>query len=329
MRRQLFRCGDSHCSAAVVDCGAATAVSVHVCWNLVFQSSSFIAGKKEIYPSKKKGQPPEEVYLGMSCKNVRKLGGYTLSGDNPKMFTDKSEFMAMDREFPNEDYPEGADMDTVPVPAPSTSSGETSSAVQQAKDQTKSMLVKMHTELVKMATKAGITDLCALDKEDRVENVLLGVTSKDLRCKFCDKSLSTVTHLKNHIRGMHLHKTAHFCKKCNRYFSEATTLRRHEAKHDEAAPKFRCGTCQKEFASQSKLDDHSDVHRQGKPYTCQHCSSKSFRRVRALKAHEAVCDNNPSKLPRVKCRLCPKDFKERRLMKRHFKAAHPGEDPDL
>ena len=75
------------------------------------------------------------------------------------MFTDKSEFMAMDREFPNEDYPEGADMDTVPVPAPSTSSGETSSAVQQAKDQTKSMLVKMHTELVKMATKAGITDL--------------------------------------------------------------------------------------------------------------------------------------------------------------------------
>ena len=53
--------------------------------------------------------------------------------------------------------------------------GEGSSAeVQQMKEQSKNMLIKMHTELVKMATKSGISDLCALDKGERVENVLAG-----------------------------------------------------------------------------------------------------------------------------------------------------------
>ena len=287
-------------------------------------------GKKEVYPPKKKGQAPREVYLGMTCKNVQRLDGYRLSQDSPSMFTDKSEFLVMDREFPDEEYPEGADGTTTPAPVPGTSAGEGSSAeVQQVKEQTKNMLVKMHTELVKMATKSGITDLCALDKEERVENVLQGITSQNLKCKFCSKTLSSVTHLKNHIRGLHLHKTAHFCGKFNRYFSEATTLRRHEAKHDEASPKFKRGMCPKEFTSQSKLDDHSVVHTKAKVFRCQFCQGKDFKRVRALKAHEDVCNQNPNKKPRVKCRLCPKDFKERRLMKRHFKVVHPGEDPDL
>ena len=129
------------------------------------------------------------------------------------------EFLVMDKEFPDEEYPEGAHGTTTPAPVNGTSTGEGSSAeVQQVKEQTKNMLVKMHTELVKMATKSGITDLCALDKEERVENVLQGITSQNLKCKFCSKTLSSVTHLKNHIRGLHLHKTAHFCGKCNRYF---------------------------------------------------------------------------------------------------------------
>ena len=153
-----------------------------------------------MYPAKKKGAAPREVYLGMTCKNVKRLGGYTLSQDDPTMFTDKSEFLVMDRDFPNDDYPEGADADTVPVPAPSTST-DTGSEVQQVKEQTKDILVKMHTQLVKIATQSGIKDLCALDKEDRVENILLGVSSKDLKCKFCSKVLSSVTHLKNQIRG--------------------------------------------------------------------------------------------------------------------------------
>ena len=290
-------------------------------------------GRRQVYPSKKKGGAPREVYLGMTCKNVKKLGGYRLSQDDPSMFTDKPEFLVMDREFPNEEYPAGADADTQEVPQPGPSKeGEPSTStaeLKQAREQTKSMLVKMHTELVKMATKGGIKNLCALDKEDRAENVISGITNKDLRCKFCNKVLSTVTHLKNHIRSLHLHKTAHHCAQCNRFFSEASTLNRHMVKHDQSAKKFVCGQCQKEFPTQYKLDDHSTVHTTGSMYRCQYCKEKTYRRLRAVRYHEETCASNPNKLGRVKCRLCPKDFKERRLMKKHFKSAHPGEDPEL
>ena len=316
------------CSGSLLQCGDSCFV---IYMYMYFSISTLSLFRQERgVPTKKKGQPPREVYLGMTCKNVQKLGGYRLSQDSPSMFTDKPDFLVMDREFPDEEYPEGADGITTPAPVPGTSTGEGSSAeVQQVKEQTKNMLVRMHTELVKMATKSGISDLCALDKGERVENVLQGITSQNLKCKFCSKTLSSVTHLKNHIRGQHLHKTAHFCGRCNRYFSEATTLRRHEAKHDAASPKFKCGRCPKEFTSQSKLDDHFVVHIEAKVFRCQFCQEKDFKRVRALKAHEDICDQNPNKKPRVKCRLCEKDFKERRLMKRHFKVAHPGEDPDL
>ena len=43
----------------------------------------------------------------------------------------------------------------------------------------------------------------------------------------------------------------------------------------------------------------------------------------------AICDLNPAKLGKVKCRLCPKVFRERKFMLRHFRPAHPGEDPDI
>ena len=94
-------------------------------------------------------------------------------------------------------------------------------------------------------------------------------------------------------------------------------------------PSSSVGGAPKSSPPQSKLDDHMVVHIEAKMFRCQFCQEKDFKRVRALKAHEDLCDQNPNKKPRVKCRLCPKDFKERRLMKRHFKVAHPGEDPDL
>ena len=122
-----------------------------------------------------------------------------------------------------------------------------------------------------MAQKMGIPDLCASDKEARVENILEGITKMDLTCKFCQKKLSSVTHLKTHIKGMHLHKTPHKCDLCNKYFSEATTLRRHLPVYDITVQKFKCSVkvkdkdgkeveCGKEFISQNKLVDQQVVH---------------------------------------------------------------------
>ena len=277
--------------------------------------------------------------MGMATKPAQKIGGYRLSRDDPSVFQDKNTFISSDRAFPDEDYPEGADSD-IPHPAPQPSTSEPSLRARTQNQQSRAMMVRMHTELVRMAQKMGIPDLCSTDKESRVENILEGITRMDLTCRFCHKELSSVTHLKTHIKGMHLHKTPHKCNLCNMYFSEATTLRRHMPRHDVAAEKFKCTVkvkdkegneheCGKEFISQSKLVDHQVVHKSATPFMFTHCKKKSFKRQKGQLAHEKICEDNPNKEDLVKCRLCPKEFKERKSMLRHFRGAHPGQDPDV
>ena len=296
----------------------------------------FIAGKRQVYPPKKKGDRPSEMYMGISTKPAEKIGGYRLSRDDPTVFQDKNTFISSDRAFPDEDYPEGADSD-IPHPAPQPSTSEPSLSASQ---QSRAMMVKMHTELVRMAQKMGIPYLCSTDKESRVENILEGITRRDLTCKYCQKKLSSVTHLKTHIKGMHLHKTPHKCDLCNRYFSEATTLRRHLPIHDTTAQRFMCSVkvkdkdgkeveCGKEFISQSKLVDHQVVHKSATPFLCSFCKKRSFKRLKGQLEHEKTCEDNPGKRDLIKCRLCPKEFKERRSMLRHFRGTHPGQDPDV
>ena len=298
-----------------------------------------ITGKRQVYPPKKKGDRLSEMYMGMSIKPAEKIGGYRLSRDDPTVFRDKNTFITCDRAFPEEEYPEGADSE-VPLPPAEPTSSQTPHPSGKQKQESRAMMIRMHTELVRMAQKMGIPDLCASDKEGRVENILEGITRMDLTCKFCQKKLSSVTHLKTHIKGMHLRKTPHKCDLCNRYSSEATTHRRHLPMHDTTAQKFKCSVkvkdkdgkeveCGKEFISQSKLVDHQVVHKSATPFLCSFCKKRSFKRQKGQLEHEKTCDHNPGKRDLAKCRLCPKEFKERRSMLRHFRGAHPGQDPDV
>ena len=294
-----------------------------------------ITGKRQVYPPKKDGERGSEMYMGMSPKPAERIGGYRLSKDDHTISTDKNTFINCDRAFPDEEYPEGADSD-VPLPSTHPTSSQVPDASRKQKQESRATMVRMHTELVRMAQKMGIPDLCACDKDARVENIFEGITRMDLTCKFCHKKLSSVTHLKTHIKGMHLHKTPHKCDLCNRYFSEATTLRRHLPMHDTTAQKFKCSVkvkdkdgkeveCGKEFISQSKLVGHQKAT----PFLCSYCKKKSFKRHKGQLAHEKVCEDNPDKEDLVKCRLCPKEFKERKSMLRHFRGTHPGQDPDV
>ena len=299
--------------------------------------SFFITGKRTTYESKKPNEKDLLVYIGLECKEAGRVGGYRLHGDDPAMFKTRESFLTKDRAFPGKKYPIRQE---APQPTPSTSSGESSAAPGPAPAQSEEMLVKMHRELVKMASSLEVHDLCAADKRSRPENILEGVTRENLVCKFCNEKLSSVTHLKNHIRKLHLPQTAHKCNLCNKFFSEASTLRRHMPMHDKAAQKFKCNVkvqkkkdgpleeYGKEFPSQGKLLDHQDVHAQAK-LQCKFCKKPVSKRQRGLNEHQESCDQNPNRKPNSVCKLCRKEFTKRKSMLRHFRSAHPGEDPDV
>ena len=303
----------------------------------MLEFSFLFTGKRTTYESKKPTGKDQLVYIGLECKEAERVGGYRLHGDDPVMFKIRESFLTKDRAFPGEKYPTRQEASQ---PAPSTSSEVSSAAAVPAPAQSEEMLIKMHRELVKMASSLGVPDLCAADKRSRPENILEGVTRENLVCKFCSKKLSSVTHLKNHIRKLHLHQTAHKCSLCNKFFSEASTLRRHMPMHDKAAQKFKCNVkvqkkedgpleeCGKEFPSQGKLLDHQDVHAQAK-LQCKFCKKPVSKRQRGLKEHQESCDQNPNRKPNSVCRLCKKEFTKRKSMLRHFRSAHPGEDPDI
>ena len=262
---------------------------------------------------------PVELYLGLPCRAVERVGGYNLTQDDPRVFTDKLTHVSLVEELP-EPYPDGADQPAQPQAASSTEEQP------HPQGEMGQLLSKMHFELCKLAKNAGIQDICATEKSSRLENIIAGLTSKDLSCKYCKKVCSSLTKLKNHLRVKHLRKTPHYCSICKKYFGEAFSLREHNRRHDPNAPKFQCGSCPKVFFSRAKYDDHLVVHSKAKPFICQFCQ-KTFKRAKAVKEHERKCD--PAVSNRVKCRLCPKDYADRKSMKRHFRTSHPGEDPDL
>ena len=289
-------------------------------------------------PGENEGDEPKEVYYGVPCRPLERIGGYSLTQDDPGVFTDRITYVDHPREFP-EPYPEGADTDpSVPVASSSKQTSPTPSL--SKKNEMEALLSRMHYELYKLAKNAGIPDICAHEKSTRIENVLAGLTSKDLVCRYCKKQSSTLTNLKNHIKLKHLKKTAHYCAICKKYFSEASTLINHNQRHAPGAKQYLCPKtitnkkgkvlpCSKVFYTEKKFLDHSTVHSKDKPYLCQFCKEKSYKRKKTMVEHEGTCEKNPDKLDMFRCRLCPKQYPQKRSLQRHFRTSHPGEDPDL
>ena len=79
-------------------------------------------------------------------------------------------------------------------------------AVDPATLQLKQDLIDWHYQVVKLCQKIGIPDVCQTYKEARLENILKGLSGKDLKCKLCHKGYYNTQKLRNHIKGKHLKK---------------------------------------------------------------------------------------------------------------------------
>ena len=62
---------------------------------------------------------PEEVFEGMACGQISVLGGFTLTADDPSIYTDRVPIINQSRYFPDQQYPAGADPDLLMSDAPS------------------------------------------------------------------------------------------------------------------------------------------------------------------------------------------------------------------
>ena len=180
-------------------------------------------------PTADPASAPREMYEGLNTTPIQCLGGFDLSTDDPANYTDKNQFMWItEGSGPGKPYPPGADLDEDPLgraaqfaggsagagPGPSTSGASQAApppAINPAMLEMRKNLEQYHHDLVRLCSKAGIPDVCANFKATRVENILKGLSSKDLHCKLCQKEYSNTTHLRNHILKKHLKKTDFYC----------------------------------------------------------------------------------------------------------------------
>ena len=314
------------------DYGSASIDYFSVTMSLMILSFSVLSGQKTFTA----GETPEEVeelYEGLTCQKVRTLGGFKLSADDASNYTDKLVFLEQRRDLKGP-YPKGADSDLdtgFPVksrslvaaskPAAAGAPEPAATTSQELKDD----LVQWHFNIVQMCKKVGIDDVCKSYKQTRMENIITGLSSKELKCKLCKKVFSSHQKLRNHIKIKHLKKTAHYCKECKKYYVDSGSLKLHLVSHDETASRFACKKCTMQFSTRGQLEKHQNSH-QGKKYQCQYCSNK-YAYPQGVKEHEASCKGNPSYKEGdtsdwYKCRICGKCLKHHRSLLRHLRQKH-------
>ena len=292
---------------------------------------------KMAYSHSGDGEDVEEIFEGMSYGIVQVLGGFQLSTDDPRNYTDKLAIITQERYFPTESYPPGADPEyqIAPTAGPSSTAGPSTSAAGVAppeldpavKDIQESLISHHHT-IVKMLEKVGVKDVCALYRRSKVDTILQSLGPKDVLCVICKKEFSNKQHLRTHLKSKHFGKTAYFCEECSKYFTDSTSLAAHMRAHDPELKKFKCPKCDKRFITQPKLAEHMPTHG-GRVYMCQFCRQKSFKHLKGVREHESTCQANPKAEGPFICRICGKSYKEKRGRKRHMKEKHDDAPVDL
>lgn len=147
------------------------------------------------------------------------------------------------------------------------------------------------------------------------------VTTKDLtlenQCNICQKSYSTPTTLKKHLRTHELNASnarPNLCEWCGKHFNDNGALNHHKRIHTGYKP-YKCLYCQKSFSRKGYLVLHARTHSGEKPYCCSYCG-KRFNQPTSLKVHVR---GHTGERPYT-CRVCNNGFTSKSTLKNHSRS---------
>ena len=192
-----------------------------------------------------KGKVIEYHPVLLDVAPMERIGGWSLAGEDPKLFSQDQLWKGGRREWPDEPYPTvsvaagGARPKTTPVVSPADDEiedpqprGPLHPSDPQVKD-----LLQIHHSMVKLLRSMGV-DACKEYSQSRLEVILDSIQSTDLECKVCGKVYKAAAKMKRHFRKRHLGKTNYKCDICEKYYTDATSLKTHQSSHDSGTPKI-------------------------------------------------------------------------------------------
>ena len=249
----------------------------------------------------------------LACLALEKSPNWQLSEEDPRVYLreDREGYNPI-RQWPGE-------------PLPSIT-GDAASEVQVAPkfdEATTKLAMSTHHINVDFLKKCGF-DPCKEYAAMQVTALLEAILPNTTLCPICKKDLSNTQRLRAHIRGQHMSTTPFYCGICEKYFSDLATKNLHMRKHDANAPLFACSSCTKTYTVKSRLTEHLKSHlAQNINQPCQFCG-KRIKEIKNLKSHEKYCVQNPNKPAKLQCPYCPKEYDQKKDLRKHAKKHHPG-----
>jgi len=136
-------------------------------------------------------------------------------------------------------------------------------------------------------------------------------------CDTCARVFSCKSLLKKHIQTAHIQpEDSAACEVCGKVF-RALHLVQHHVREVHSSVTFWCEICGKTFGSKSNLKSHVQTHSTEKMHQCHLCE-QSFNTSKYLSHHHIAVH----KLEDTPCHVCGKMYKNKYLMRKHFKKYH-------